>query len=92
MRPKRVDSNQKHIVKQLRKLGVSVQHLHMVGQGCPDLLLGVRKQNFLIELKDDSKPPSAKKLTKDEEDFFNEWKGQVNKCETLEDILKVIGF
>jgi hypothetical protein len=64
----------------------------MVGQGCPDLLLGVRKQNFLIELKDDSKPPSAKKLTEDEEEFFNEWKGQVNKCETLEDILKVIGF
>jgi hypothetical protein len=64
----------------------------MVGNGCPDLLLGFRKRNYLVELKDDSKPASAKKLTEDEEGFFNEWSGQVDKCETLEDILKVIGF
>jgi hypothetical protein len=64
----------------------------MVGNGCPDLLLGFKKQNYLIELKDYSKPASAKKLTEDEEEFFNEWNGQVNKCETLEDILIVIGF
>jgi hypothetical protein len=92
MRAKRVDDNQAKIVKQLRRLGISVQHLHTIGQGCPDLLLGVRNQNFLIELKDEKKPPSAKKLTPDEEEFFNEWRGQVTKCETLEEILKVIGL
>jgi hypothetical protein len=92
MRAKRVDDNQAKIVKQLRRLGISVQHLHTIGQGCPDLLLGVRNQNFLIELKDESKPPSAKKLTPDEEIFFAEWRGQVARCETLDEILKVIGL
>lgn len=92
MRAKRVDDNQKRIVKQLRQLGVSVQHLHTVGQGCPDLLLGHKNKNYLVELKDEKKKKSAKKLTEDEEKFFDEWRGQVNKCETLEEILKVIGL
>jgi hypothetical protein len=92
MRAKRVDDNQKRIVEQLRRLNISVQHLHTIGKGCPDLLLGIRGRNFLIELKDESKPESKKKLTPDEEDFFNEWRGQVSKCETLEEILKVIGL
>jgi hypothetical protein len=92
MRAKRVDDNQKRIVDQLRRLNISVQHLHTIGKGCPDLLLGVRNKNFLIELKDDDKPESKKKLTEDEEKFFREWRGQVNKCETLEEILKVVGL
>lgn len=92
MRAKRVDDNQKRIVEQLRRLKISVQHLHMVGKGCPDLLLGFRNRNFLIELKDEEKPESKKKLTEDEQKFFNEWCGQVNKCETLEEILKVVGL
>jgi hypothetical protein len=91
-RAKRVDSNQSDVVKQLRKLHVSVQHLHTVGDGCPDLLLGFRGKNFLIELKDGKKVPSERKLTADEEKFFLRWSGQVNKCESLEDILKVIGL
>lgn len=92
MRAKRVDDNQKKIVEQLRKLNISVQHLHTIGQGCPDLLLGFRNRNFLVELKDESKPASAKKLTDDEQEFFNEWNGQVSKCESLEEILKVVGL
>lgn len=90
MRAKRVDDNQNTIVKHLRRLGISVQHLHTIGQGCPDLLLGFRGKNYLVELKDEKKVKSKKKLTDDEEKFFNEWKGQVNKCETLEEIIKVI--
>lgn len=92
MRAKRVDDNQKEIVRQLRQLGISVRHLHTIGQGCPDLLLGYRRMNFLIELKDYKKKKSQKKLTGDEEEFFKTWRGQVNKCETLEDIMKVVGL
>lgn len=91
MKPRRTDSNQQAIVKQLRKIGVSVQHLHEVGDGCPDLLLGYRGKNLLVELKDGNKPPSKRKLTKDEELFFTSWKGQVEKCENLEQILKLLG-
>lgn len=92
MSAKRTDSNQSGIVKQLKRIGVSVQHLHELGEGCPDLLLGFRGQNWLVELKDGSKPPSRRKLTPAEEKFFAEWKGQVAKCETLDEILKVIGI
>ena len=92
MRAKRVDNNQARIVEQLRRVNISVQHLHTVGKGCPDLLLGFRNKNYLIELKDEKKRASAKKLTPDEEEFFSEWRGQVSKCETLDEILKVIGL
>lgn len=92
MRAKKVDQNQPRIVEQLRKLHVSVQHLHTVGQGCPDLLLGFRGNNFLVELKDPAQPNSKRILTPAEEDFFEGWYGQVNVCETIDDILKVIGL
>lgn len=89
---KRVDDNQAKLVKQIRRLGITVVHLHTIGKGCPDLLLGYRNKNFLIELKDSLKTPSQKKLTHDEQEFFDTWKGQVSKCETIDDILKVIGL
>jgi Holliday junction resolvase len=92
MRAKRVDDNQARIVKQLRQLGLSVRHLHMVGNGLPDIIVGYRKQNFLIEIKDYKKKKSQKKLTADEQEFFDTWRGQVSKCETLEEILKVVGL
>ena len=92
MRAKRVDANQKEIVRQLRQLGLSVRHLHMVGDGLPDIIVGHRKQNFLIEIKDGKKAKSKKKLTDDEQEFFDTWKGQVAKCETLDEILKVVGL
>lgn len=92
MRAKRVDDNQANIVKQIRRLGITVVHLHTIGKGCPDLLLGYRNKNFLIELKDSLKTESQKKLTDDEKEFFSTWRGQVSKCETIDDILKVIGL
>jgi len=45
-----------------------------------------------MELKDGSKPPSARKLTEDEQKFFDEWTGGmlaiVNSIEEALDILK----
>jgi len=92
MRARRIDSNQNLIVKQLRIMGVSVYVSSMLGKGFPDLVLGIRGVNYLIELKDGSKVKSAKKLTKDEQVFFDTWKGGVYKCENLDEILNVIGF
>lgn len=88
----RTDDNQQLIVKQLRQLGCSVAITSMIGKGFPDLVIGWRGENFLIELKDGSKSESKKKLTEDEYKFFNDWYGQVNKCESLEEICKVIGI
>ena len=47
---KRVDINQKAIVEHLRAMGMSVFHLHEVGKGCPDLLVGINGQTYLIEV------------------------------------------
>jgi len=68
----RVDANQKEIVDALREVGASVQHLHMVGRGCPDILVGWAGNNFLLEIKQDKG-----KLTEDEKNWHAEWNGQV---------------
>ena len=88
----RTDYNQKLIVEQLRKLGVSVAVTSMLGKGFPDLVLGYQNKNYLIELKDGAKPKSQKGLTMDEAKFFTAWKGQVDKCENLDEICKIIGI
>jgi Holliday junction resolvase len=90
MRAKRIDANQNEIVNQLRKIGASVFITSMVGKGFPDIVVGLRGINFLIELKDSSKPNSAKKLTADEQAFFDTWQGTVYKCETFHEILQII--
>ena len=88
----RIDDNQKEVVSQLRKLGVSVAITSMLGKGFPDLVLGHQNKNYLIELKDGSKTKSRKTLTEDEAKFFNDWRGQVDKCESLDDICRIIGI
>lgn len=71
----KVDANQPAVVAALRKLGASVQPLHTVGGGVPDLLVGFRGQTWLIEVKDGAKPPSARTLTPDQEEWHAAWRG-----------------
>ena len=89
-RAAKVDDNQAEVVKDLRKLGVTVQHLHTVGMGCPDILCGYRGRNFLVEIKDGAKVPSARKLTLMEERWHEQWRGQVMIGETAEEIFAAI--
>lgn len=86
----RVDANQPQIVAALRKMGASVLHLHQVGNGCPDILVGFRSKNALVEIKDGSKPPSARKLTKDEAVFHAEWRGQVAVINSVDEAIEFI--
>jgi hypothetical protein len=76
-RAAKVDANQGEIVKALRAAGATVQSLAMVGAGCPDLVVGYRGVNFLMELKDGSLPPSRKRLTPDEAAWHASWQGSV---------------
>lgn len=84
---KRVDANQKEIVKALRDCGASVFILSDVGMGCPDLLIGKHGFNYLGEVKDGKKPPSGRRLTEHEQKFFNTWQGQVCLLESVEDVI-----
>jgi len=84
MRAAKVDDNQKEIVKALRTLGCSVQHLHSVGAGCPDLLVGYKGFNILLEVKDGNKSPSQQKLTPDQIIWHRDWRGHVNVVNSSE--------
>ena len=69
------DGNHKEIVKAFRDSGCTVLDLASVGGGCPDLLVGYGGRNILVEVKDGSKPPSARKLTPDQVVFCDSWRG-----------------
>ncbi len=75
-RASKVDRNQSEIVAALRQIGCSVQLLHSVGAGCPDLMVGYRRDTFLLELKDGSKPPSARKKTDAQVIWHDAWRGK----------------
>ena len=68
---RRVDVNQKDIVKALRDSGMYVFHLHTQGLGCPDLLCGMNGQTYLIEIKASDKA----KFTDAQIKFMAEWTG-----------------
>jgi hypothetical protein len=87
---KRIDANQSLIVKQLRAIGATVQSLADLGKGVPDLLVGWRGQNWLMEIKDWKQPPSKRRLTPDEKKWHQSWNGQVHVVETFDEALKII--
>lgn len=91
-RAAKVDANQKQIVKALRDAGATVQHLHAVGAGCPDLLVGFRGINYLMEVKDGHKPPSARKLTDDQVTWHRDWRGNAHVVKSITEALAVLGL
>ena len=88
---RRIDANQNDRVAALRACGAVVRVVTQ-GDGIPDLLVGYRGYTLLLEVKDGSKPPSARTLTEAEQKFFDEWRGGmvaiVNSADEALDILK----
>ena len=72
-RAAKVDGNHGEVVEALRKAGIAVRSMAMVGQGFPDLLCAFRDTLVLLEVKDGSLPPSARALTKQEAEFIAAW-------------------
>lgn len=90
-RAARTDANQTEIVSALRGVGCSVQPLHAVGGGVPDLLVGKGGTNFLVEVKDGRKPPSARQLTPDQRAWHDAWRGNVAVVSSVEEALTLVG-
>lgn len=82
VQPKRKDLNQSDMEKILREAGFSVQSLHSLGKGVPDLLLGLYGLNILIEVKHGNAG-----LTEPEAIWHKGWNGQVRIAQTPEEVL-----
>jgi hypothetical protein len=80
------DASQQAIVAALRQVGVSVQSLSAVGDGCPDLLCSYRGYVTLLEVK---RP--KKTLTPDQVRWHAAWDSfcPLFVVETIDDALLV---
>jgi hypothetical protein len=92
--PRRIDANQPEIVEAFRQLGCEVAITSNLGHGFPDLIVGKPKRQkvVLVEVKDGSKPPSARKLTPDEQKFRDAWAGSYAVVETIPDVVNVVSL
>lgn len=80
--PHRKDANHGEIKRALEMAGYSVQELHAVGNGVPDLLAAKLGDTFLVEIK------TAKgKLNKAQVDFIAGWKGRVEILTSVDDVI-----
>lgn len=69
----------------LRETGHSVTLLSAVGMGCPDILVGRGGINVLEEVKDEKG-----KLTDDQVDWHDKWRGQVTVVRNLEEAIEAV--
>ena len=81
----KVDANQHAIVKAMRWRGATVQLLHRFGQGVPDLLVGFRGVNLLIEVKTEDG-----ELTEREAEWHEWWDGEVHIVRTKHEALDIL--
>ena len=85
-RAAKVDANQQMLVEALRSMGASV---YVIGEPV-DLLIGYAGQTCAVEVKN-PKSSRGKILTKQQIEFFNEFRGMAAKIETLEDCRLLLG-
>lgn len=88
-RAAKVDANQASIIEDLRLIpDCSVLVLSGVGKGCPDILIGYRGANLLVELKNPETIRGEKPETIERQKRFRDgWKGQVLRAYSFMDIL-----
>ena len=94
-RAAKVDANQPEIVAAYRKAGATVHPLHAVGGGCPDLLVGYRGLNYIVEVIGPDKLKRFKKsggLSEGQVDWHRDWRGAVHVVKNIEEALAVIGL
>jgi hypothetical protein len=82
---KRVDSNQSIIIAGLRQFGATVQDLHSVGHGCPDILVGYKFKSFPMEIKS----PGGT-LTPAEVKWRDTWRGNYYVITSIEQALQIL--
>ncbi len=82
----RIDKNQTEIVAGLRPAGYSVLSLAPLGKGVPDILVGSRWRNALMEIK-----YGKGKLNKQQLEWHATWRGAVYTVRSLDTALAIMG-
>ncbi len=90
MYAKRIDANQQEIIRAFEALKCQVV---VIGQPV-DLIVympfnGVW-QNVFVEIKDGSKPKSAQKLTRQQIEFFDSWRGAKIVARSVDDVIAAL--
>lgn len=86
-RTHKADANQEDIVSKLRAIGASVLILSQVGDNAPDLLVGYKRNDFLLEVKS-----ATGELREGQLSFINRWNGRKPVVvRTWEEALRSIG-
>jgi len=80
--PKR-DANEREIIDALKQIGCTVKQLSATG--LPDLLVGYRGKNYLIEVKQ-----SNGKLTDDQVEFHASWFGRIDVVMNVDEAIKIV--
>lgn len=83
----KVDDAQAPIVRALRQCGASVQSIASVGLGVPDVLVGVRGVNYLLEIK-----TGGEGLTVAETEWHHSWRGGVCVVRSVDEALRAVGL
>lgn len=89
-RAARRDENEPAIVQALEAVGCTVTRLNE--RGVTDLLVGRNGTNYLMEVKDPSKPKRDQRLTPDQETWHGTWQGQKAVVKSVTQALAVIGL
>lgn len=98
-RARKKDGNHSALVRALRQVGATVEELHAVGGGVPDLLVGYRGANHLLEVKNpDTRYGQGRKsgartaaTHEAQADWHQNWRGRVVTVRTVEEALVAIG-
>lgn len=90
-RAARRDENHGSIKAAFQALDMSVLDIASTPCGF-DLVVGYKTQAILVEVKDGSKPPSARKLTENEERAHLNWKGPKAIVKSTEEAIDVVAL
>lgn len=79
----RRDTNERGIIDALEQIGCTVAQLS--AKGIPDLLVGYRGKNLLIEVKCEKG-----KLTEDQIERHASWMGEIHIARTADEAIKIV--
>jgi hypothetical protein len=82
----RTDANHQKIIDAFRQLGCTVKSTHQLGNGFPDLIVGIDYKTHLVEVKD-----QKGELTADQVAFIDLWRGSpVQVIRNVEGVVRFV--